>query len=155
MDSTTLSSKRSSGSSSKSSSNKYNPHLLRLALRGNAVFSGLVAIDLLLFYQEIAALMGIFDPKYLVWLGMALIGFVIMLLSVTERKPISLSMAKFIVLLDVGWVIGSILLMIFDAHWFTAAGHIAIAAVASVVTLFATYQYIGIKRFSQNDAQYS
>ena len=129
-------------------------NLLKSTLRANSVFSGLVAVELLLFHQKIANFMGSFDPKYLIWLGLVLIFFVIILLYVTERGRMSLSMAKFVVWLDVSWVVGSSLLMIFVHHWFSNAGLILMTAVAIVVALFATYQCIGIKQFSKNDALY-
>jgi len=125
-------------------------NLLKNALRANAIFSALLAADLLFFNQDIAKLMGDFDPKYLVWLGIALIGFAITLLVVSERNRINLSVAKFITLMDVSWVIGSVLLMIIDHHWFSTVGLSLISAVALVVAICALYQLKGTQQQTQN-----
>ena len=120
------------------------PNLLKKALRVNAIFSALCAIDLLLFSRPIANMMGGFDAIYLIFLGIGLVGFAALLLFVSERDTIDLRMAGFITFMDLGWVLGSVLLMIFGTAWLSTTGLVLIAGVAVVVAVCAYFQIKGI-----------
>ncbi|WP_395373336.1 hypothetical protein [Marinicella sp. W31] len=120
--------------------------LLKNTLRGNAIFSVFCALDLLLFSEAIAALIGLPDARFLFSLGIALIGFAAFVWWVSSQQPISPTLAQSIIWMDAAWVIGSVLLVLFKPEWLTVAGVVLIIAVAIAVELFAYFQYRGLKR---------
>lgn len=125
------------------------PTLLKKALRANAMFSTLCAIDLLFFSQSIAELMGVFDPGYIIFIGVGLLGFAAVVLFVSERSSIDIRMANIITLMDIGWVLGSALVIPFGSHWFNSIGSVLIAIVAVMTALCAYFQAKGIQQLTQ------
>jgi len=128
--------------------------LLKQALRANALFSLLIAIDILLFSQPIAEVMGGFDSIYLTILGVGLLGFSVFLLFISERRSINLRLVKIITFMDVGWIIGSVLLIIF-APWLSTTGIVLIIGVALVVGLCAYFQTKGMQELIQGNSEYN
>jgi len=128
--------------------------LIKQALRANALFSLLIAIDILLFSQPIAEVMGGFDSIYLTILGVGLLGFSVFLLFISERRSINLRLVKIITFMDVGWIIGSVLLIIF-APWLSTTGIVLIIGVALVVGLCAYFQTKGMQELIQGNSEYN
>jgi len=120
--------------------------LLKKSLRGNAIFSALCAVDLMLFSEAIAGLVGIPDNGFLFSLGVSLLGFAAFVWWVSSQHPISPALAQSIIWMDAAWVLGSVILVLFKPAWLTVTGVLLIIAVAIAVELFAYFQYRGLKR---------
>ena len=126
--------------------------LLKNALRGNAIFSIFCALDLLIFSQGLATIMGLPDANLLFSLGISLIVFAAFVWFVSSQQPISSKLALAIIWMDVAWVAGSVLLLIFKPEWLTVTGVVLIIAVAIAVELFAFLQYRGLKKIQTASA---
>ena len=118
--------------------------LLFRALLGNAVFSGVSGLVLLLAAAPVAAATGIQPPGVLMAVGIGLIGFCVLLLRHVRREHITRAEAVLISALDLGWVLGSIGLLVLYADLFTPTGYIAVIAVAIVVLLFFELQALAL-----------
>ena len=121
-------------------------NLLRNALRGNALFSGLSGTVSLFAAQSLATFTGIQEPLIFVILGIVLILFAVDLVWIASRETIDRRIAWAVILLDVAWVAGSALILLFDLVPLTVAGRWTIALLAEAVAIFAILQYIGLRR---------
>lgn len=126
--------------------------LLRRTLTANAVFSTICGLCLIVFAAPLAALMGTVPTWLLVTVGIALFPFAIGLFVNARRKEISLSEARLVVIMDFGWVAGSIGVIALYADQLTLAGMDVILAVAAVVAVFGVLQTIGIRRLEGSTA---
>jgi hypothetical protein len=120
--------------------------LLRNALRGNALFSGISGLVLLLGAQTLAQFTGIQEPVVFTLLGVVLILFAIDLVWIASKENINRHLAWAVIILDVAWVAGSIFILLTDLIPLTVAGRWAIALVAEAVAVFAILQYVGLRR---------
>lgn len=113
---------------------------LRLALKINAGFSLFNGITMLLFHEQIAAWMNVPVPKILLSIGIVLIGFAILVYKTASAATISEKTVKSIILQDWLWVIGSVLIIAFQAFGINQIGLIIIGVVALIVADFAFFQ---------------
>ena len=81
--------------------------------KANAIFSTLCAIDLMLFPNLIAQWMHIANSVYLLTLGIGLLGFAAYVYWLSRRPVIDKPTGLQIILADIGWVLGSIVLILF------------------------------------------
>lgn len=129
------------------------PGLLRSAMRANAIFSGVSGVVALLFSSPLAALTGIQPPVVFMVLGVTLIGYALVLFWVTSRPELDMRAGWTAVMLDVVWVVGSLVLLLGNLLALTTAGKWIIAILADVVLVFAIVQAIGIRRLSRTHVQ--
>jgi hypothetical protein len=120
--------------------------LLRNALRGNALFSGLSGIVSLVAAQSLATFTGIQESLVFVILGVVLILFAVDLIWIASRESINRRFAVAVIFMDVAWVAGSAIILLFDLLPLTVAGRWTIALLAEVVAVFAILQTIGLRR---------
>lgn len=113
---------------------------LSLALKINAAFSVFNGLAMLFFHQQIAAFMNFGYPKILLIIGVTLLGFAALVYKTATAKIISEKMVKSIILQDWLWVIGSVLIIVFQAFDINRIGFIIIGVVALVVADFAIFQ---------------
>lgn len=125
---------------------KEQSNLLKKALRGNALFSGLSGAIALLGAQPLAAFTGIDVAAVFYVLGIVLIIYAIDLWWVFSREPIDHRFAWAAIILDILWVAGSAAILIFDWPALTVAGRWAVFFLAEVVAIFAILQYVGLRR---------
>jgi hypothetical protein len=118
--------------------------LLRRTLRANAIFSGGSGLFLLLAAQPVAGFLGWPEAPALRILGLVLMLYGVELAFISRLAPIDRRLAWAAVVLDVLWVLGSVLLLLSNQP-FTAAGKWAVVLVADVVALFAVLQYVGVR----------
>ncbi len=120
---------------------------LSLALKINAAFSIFNGLAMLFFYDQIAAWMGISQPIFLLVIGIILLGFAALVYKTATATVISEKMVKFIIVQDWLWVIGSALIIAFQAFGINRTGFIVIGVVALIVADFAVFQqrYLRIK----------
>lgn len=113
---------------------------LQLALSLNAAFSMITGIIMILFPQSLATLFAIeiTTPFWLIGIGLVLFSTAVYVLS--RQSPIHLIQVFIIILLDIGWVIGSIAVIGLGLFSISAAGQLAIAGIGVIVSGFALHQ---------------
>lgn len=119
---------------------------LRHALRANAVFSLTTGLLALLASSAVASWMGAFQTLEILILGGQLLLFAAWLFWLSRRGSIPQWQVILVLVLDVGWVVGSALLILSAPASLTVAGKWAIIGVADLVGLFALFQLIGLVR---------
>ena len=117
-----------------------NNRKLSLALKANAIFSVINGLALLFFHEQIAVWMNIAHPQILLGIGIILLGFALLVYKTASAAIISEKMVKFIILQDWLWVIGSVLIIAFQAFRINQVGFIIIGVVALIVADFAFFQ---------------
>ena len=120
--------------------------LLKNALRGNALFSGISGAISLLGAQSIAELTGLESSLIFTILGIVLIVYGIDLWWVSSRDPIDHRFAWAAIILDVLWVAGSAAILLSGWPALSVAGRWMVFVIAELVALFAIVQFIGLRR---------
>ena len=123
---------------------KERQQLLRMALMGNALFSTISGLILVLAGQWLVRLLGLPQAVNLITMGTSLLVFAVSVLVFARKKPIKLLDAWIVVILDLAWVIGSYPLLFVVP--FSTTGKWIVGIVAEVVLLFALVQWLGIRR---------
>ena len=126
---------------------KKTEHHLRYAIKGNAIFSISSALTLLLSSRPIAKIMNLSAPNSLVYIGIGLFIFAITLFQNAFRKELKSTQIRFIVIQDWLWVIGSLILLIWNPFGISMIGNYIIAGVALIVTIFAILQHRTLNNF--------
>ena len=120
---------------------------LRRLLQGNAVFSGASRTIFILVAKPLSALIGLSVPAILVGIGTSLLVFTAALFFNSQRETINQMEAFTAVILDLGWVVGSTVVIF--AGLLNTTGNWAVAIVADVVRLFAVLQACGLRKLRQ------
>ncbi len=121
-------------------------NVLRRALQANGLFSVLSGVVLAVSPAQVSSFLGLDMPGLINFLGAGLIGFAVALFWLAAEPRIRRSLALTVILLDIAWVVGSILLLINDIVSFTSHGMWAIAIVSGIVAVFAALQSYGLHR---------
>lgn len=130
--------------------NESRSRFLRRVLWGNAIFSTLCALIILLDLSTVTAFMGWPLQWPLALLGIGLLPFALFVATVARKQPFNKMLAWVVIELDLAWVIASatILLLGWPAST-TVGGRWAIGVIAEIVATFAILQYIGVRRLSE------
>lgn len=120
---------------------------LRRSLQLDGVASGLCGVLLLAAAQPISALMGLAGSGIARLVGALLVIFAAALLYNAARATVSPAEAAAAVALNVGWVLGSALLIL--AGPLTMVGNLAVAAVGAAVLLFTMLEVVGLTRLRE------
>ena len=123
--------------------------LLTWALGTNVAFSGLTALPLLGIPETLSPMMGDVPVWALRLVGAGLLGFIGLLLVAIRRarRPEPLAdLALLIIVLDFGWVLGTLALTPVAWADFAPAGAALFWGVGAVVLAIAAAQWIGIDR---------
>ena len=109
------------------------------ALGANGVFSLFSGLAMVLASGPIAGMLGVGNPAWIVWTGVALLGFAFSLLMHYRRKCVRRIEAVIISALDLAWVLGSlVLVLIVDV--LSASGVMIVLIVAGVVLVLFEWQ---------------
>lgn len=130
-------------------SSRERQQLLRMALMGNALFSTISGLTLVLAGHWVVRLLGLPQAVNLITMGISLLTFAIVLMAFARKKPIKLLDAWIAVILDLAWVIGSYPLLFVVP--FSTGGKWIVGIVAEVVMLFALLQWLGIRRIRRGN----
>lgn len=125
-------------------------NLLRFALLGNSLFCFLSGLDFVLFPGPVASFLGLASPTVIFVLGVILVAYTLIIFSQSRAPSVDLSFARYAIILDLLWVIGSALLVFTDLIALTTAGKWAIAIIADIVLVFAILQYVGLRRITNS-----
>lgn len=118
-------------------------NILKLGLSGNAIFSSISSLALIVAAAPIANLIGLTEPMPLIVVGLLLMPFAIHLWIASRRpqmKPIEI---MYFCAMDALWIVGSAVLLTTQLVSFTTAGMWAVAVVALVVADFFLLQLYG------------
>jgi len=120
--------------------------VLRRALQANGLFSAVSGVVLAVLPTPVSSFLGLDVPGLINFLGAGLIGFAVALFWLAAEPRIPRGLALTVILLDIAWVVDSILLLITDIVPLTRHGMWAIAIVSGIVAVFAALQSYGLHR---------
>lgn len=120
---------------------------LKPALFGNSIFSGISGITTLILMDPLNQLIGISEPLVLPILGVGLILFAGTIVFHATRKVIDPMQVKLIIVQDLLWVVGSVVILSFQMFGLTHLGYILIGVIAIAVADFTFLQYHGLKNY--------
>lgn len=120
---------------------KISKNKLQLTLNGNASFSLISGLLLIIFPEQVSNIMGLENPLIFSIIGIGLLLFVALILYTIKRKNTNYLLVKSIIIQDLIWVIASILLLLFDPFNISFSGKIIVSIVACIVFYFALLQY--------------
>lgn len=132
--------------------------LLQRVLYGNAIFSSLSAGTFILGREAVANFAGLNEVTvlglisgidFITFIGVGLVGFALYLIFTASRNPLDTRTAWSIVVSDLGWVIGSWLLLVTGAIPFSDGGNWGVLIISDIVLLFAIAQIVGIRRINR------
>jgi hypothetical protein len=123
-------------------------NLLRRALRGNALFSILSGVVILVTNRTLAEFLGLPGDADLTAVGIGLLAYAGWLLWNARRKTIRVVEAWIAVILDILWVIGSYALVF--AATLSSGGKWIVGMVAEMVLLFGVVQWLGLRRIGRS-----
>jgi hypothetical protein len=123
--------------------------LLKGALIGNAMFSGLSGAAILLANRWLVKFLGLPDKVSLAILGVSLIVYATVLWFNARRPKIRITDAWVTVVMDAVWVLGSYTMILVIP--FSLAGKWVVALVAELVLAFAVWQWLGIRRIRKSE----
>lgn len=124
---------------------KPSSRFLRWTVIANALFSGISGVWILATGNITAMLLGPEIPGDLTFVGWSLLLYAMGLFSVSLKRPIPNYPVVAAILLDLGWVIGSIALILTGI--FSQTGTWIVTVCAELVFLFALFQFIGLTRY--------
>jgi uncharacterized membrane protein HdeD (DUF308 family) len=121
--------------------------LLRKALMGNALFSTLSGLTILLAQGWVLHILGLSPDVSLLILGIGLLVFAVILVINARRQQVKTSDAWIAVVMDLAWVLGSAVLIFVVP--FSTEGKWVVGIVAELVLFFAVLQFAGIRRIQK------
>ncbi|MBL4648239.1 MAG: hypothetical protein JKY03_00805 [Aureispira sp.] len=119
-------------------------NILQKALIGNAVFSTLSALSMLVFSATITNWFGLEERLPFLIIGGGLLFFAGTILVEVKRQREKA--VYWIIIQDVLWVLGSTILLLLNPFGISEIGNILITIVAFIVLIFAILQYQGIQK---------
>ncbi|GJM36297.1 MAG: hypothetical protein DHS20C18_52980 [Saprospiraceae bacterium] len=122
---------------------------LRLTLKANATFSALCGLLILLFYNKLAAFMQVSATSILIVIGVGLLLFETFLWWVATRPHINRTLVKSIIIQDWLWVIGTVIICVFQAFGISTGGYWLMVAIGGLVGTFAILQSMFLRRLNK------
>jgi hypothetical protein len=119
--------------------------LLRRALQGDMLFSGVSGLACIAAAGPLAALTGLPGLAILIT-GFIVEGYAVLLFRLTARQPALRSQAYLPIVGNVMWALASWALLLTGWIPFTPAGWWIVAIQADIVAAFAVAQYLGLRR---------
>ena len=140
-----------------------NETLLRHTLTANGWFSGVSGLACLLASGPIAeylfvknfSLLGLSPSNIIIELGVGLLVFAGLVFFMARQTILSLSLAKFISILDMLWMGGSAILLAVYSEYFSSGGFAAVLTIAATVFFFAIDQLLGVVLTYQGESDVS
>ena len=120
------------------------------ALRGNAIFSLVSGILGILLSGWLANYIGASLAWPFALVGAVLLGHALILWLGSGRRPVAKLLAQYAILGDIGWILGTIILILIDPWDFTTRGKMLLGVLADIVALFGLLQYVGLRKMRQS-----
>jgi len=121
---------------------------LKNVLLVNALSSGATGLGLIALAAPVAILFGISEATPVIEVGVFLFAFAILVFREGRRTTPNLRMVKLIIILDISWVLVSLLVVVLQLFYLTPIGYFGIGTVALWVAGMAYLQINGIKRLT-------
>jgi hypothetical protein len=125
---------------------KTNQKKLKLTLLANALFSTISGSVIILFTSELTHIFQLKSSLPMLLIGWGLMLFMMQLLWLSFKKTIPLFGVNGIIIQDVLWILGSIILLLWNPFSFPYTALWITAIIASIVTVFAFMQW----KYSKN-----
>lgn len=123
---------------------------LQKALKINAVFSSISGVVMILLNQSIAKLFGTGNNTVFWIVGLMLIYFALTIwYEIIKQRKLAVI---WIIIQDFIWVLGSLILIIFNPFKITLVGNLIIGIIALIVLYMGINQIIGLKKTTANIA---
>jgi hypothetical protein len=117
---------------------------LQKALKTNALFSSVSGLILIVLHQQIAKLFGTTNTAVFWIVGLILIYFALTIgYEIKKQRKLAV---VWIIVQDYAWVLGSLLLILFNPFKITFTGHLIIAVIALIVLYMGINQMIALKK---------
>lgn len=123
--------------------------LLRMALTGNALFSVISGVAILLANRWLVRFLGLPRDVSLAILGISLIVYAALLWLNARRARPRITDAWAAVVMDLVWVVGSYILIFVVP--LSLGGKWVVALVAELVLAFAIAQWLGIRKIRKSE----
>lgn len=114
----------------------------------NAISSGATGLILLVFAPFVASLFGTSAILPIEGVGLFLLCFAALVLFEALKKPMRSAWVNLIIILDIAWVVISVLVIVLQLFYLTLIGYALIGAVALWVVAMAYLQSRGLKQLS-------
>lgn len=114
-------------------------NLLQKILLGNALFSLISGLVLLVFCSSLAHIFEVHNEAPFRLLGIGILLFSVFVFWVVKRQNTKLAIS--IIIMDLLWVLGSLLLVIWRPFSISATGQLLIGVAALIVLIFAIAQW--------------
>jgi len=124
--------------------------LLMRGLKMNAVFSGLSAVVMLLAANWVAEQVGLPGPANVYAVAIFLLFFAAQLGNIVRTQAIRSWEIVAIIIGDLMWVAGSVVLGILYFQSFSTIGAVLVEVVALAVLIFAVIQMRGLRTYRRN-----
>ena len=124
--------------------------LLRTALLANCIFFGISGITLLFGSRPLSEIFGLHMPPILMGAGAVFLVYAAALLLNARRATVCQTEASLAVLVNIGWVVGSVGLLFVGS--LSTAGNWTVTIAANIVLLFAAFQFYAIRRLRREGA---
>ena len=121
-------------------------NLLQNSLKMNGFFSLVSGLSLLLFSSFFKELLAVQHDLVLPILGGGLVLFAVTVLWTAFSKPVKPMAVKSIIIQDLVWVVGSVIIVVGQFFDLSAIGYELIVVVAVIVGAFAFFQAKGLKK---------
>ena len=122
---------------------------LQKALKINALFSSTFGIIMILLNHQIAKLFGTNNNTVFWIIGLILIYFALTIrYEIVKQRKIAII---WIIIQDYIWVLGSLILIIFNPFKITFIGNLIIGIIALIVLYMGINQMIKLKKTTTND----
>ena len=128
--------------------------ILQVALLANGAFSGISGFAVMLFAPQVNAWLGTADAvpdAALVFGGGGLCGYALFLFFVAMSAKIPALSVKVAIGADIGWVVGSAVLLALFPEAVSPVGFWVVAIIAVIVAIFALLQYVGLRGYRYSE----
>ena len=129
------------------------PTMFRRVLFANALFSTVSGLLIVIFNDYLSRIFGLSEPAFLIPVGIGVFLFGAHIAISARRPQLRLSELKYFTLMDILWVVGSLVLALTVP--LSTSGLWLIIGAALIVTDFGILEWIGIKSFPGLDQQTS
>jgi hypothetical protein len=122
------------------------PNLLRNTLRGNSIFSAISGAIMIAAAGALASFMGIASPPLLSVMGVIIVGFALLMFTVTNSPTVHIAFARLCFAVDAAWVVATVVILAFNLFGLTNEGRWLLLIIGDIVAVFAAGEYIGLRR---------